>query len=341
MAKIGWGILGTGGIARQFAAALAASDTGELLAVGSRTQETADAFGEAFGVPRRYASYDGLLADGEVDAVYNSLPNHLHLEWTVKAARAGKHILCEKPLTVNAAEAQQMLDGVAETDAFLMEAFMYRCHPQTARLAELIREGAVGAVRVIEATFGYDLGDSDAAFENIRLRQDAAGGAIMDVGCYTVSMARLLAGAAAGLAGPAEPEQVSGAAHIGGRSRVDEWAGAAMRFPGDVVATLLCACRCNVPSVVRVWGSAGSLEVPEPWKPTEGRIVLRRAGKDPEEVLAASSGNCYSLEADVLAAGLPAREAPYPCMTWSDSLGNMRALDRWREAVGLVFDCEK
>ena len=341
MSKIRWGILGTGGIARQFAAALAESPTGELAAVGSRAQQTAEAFGEEFGVARRHASYDGLLADGEVDAVYNALPNHLHLGWTVKAARAGKHVLCEKPLTVNAAEAERMIAAVRQTDAFLMEAFMYRCHPQTARLVELVGEGAVGEVRVIEATFGYDMGDSDQAYENIRLRRDVAGGGIMDVGCYTMSMARLIAGAAAGLSAPAEPEHLAGAAHIGPRGEVDEWAGAVVRFPGDVVANLVCACRCGAGSVARVWGSGGSIEVPNPWKPVTGKIILRRRGKEPEDIEMATEVNCYTLEADVLAESLPAREAAYPCMTWDDSLGNMRALDRWRQAVGLSFDADR
>jgi predicted dehydrogenase len=339
--ELKWGIIGTGMIARKFAQALQVSETGALYAVGSRSQERADAFGEQFGAPQRYGSYEDLLADEEVDAVYNALPNHLHLEWTLQAAWAGKHVLCEKPLTVNATEAERMIEAVGATSVFLMEAFMYRCHPQTNKLVELIRDGAIGEVRVIQAAFGYDLGDSDAAYENIRLRSDVAGGSIMDVGCYTISMARLIAGAALGQEAPAEPERLEGVAHIGERGGVDEWAAASLRFPGDVLANLACAARVGMDSKVHIWGSKGEIEVPVPWNPPEGKIVLRRRGADEEVIDVPAKGNAYTLEADIVARSLPARQAPYPCMTWADSLGNMRALDAWRAAVGLAFDGER
>ena len=342
MSKLKWGIIGTGGIAATLASGVKASETGELLAVGSRAQETADSFGQKFNIPRRYSSYDDLLADSDVDAIYNSLPNHLHLEWTVKAAQAGKHILSEKPLTVNTGEAEQMMAAVKEADVFLMEAFMYRCHPQTGKLVELIRDDAIGDVRIIQAFFCYNMGDSDDAYRNIRLRNDTAGGSIMDVGCYSMSMARLIAGAALGLSKPAEPESLHGAAHIGQRGRVDEWAGASAKFPNDIVADLLCACRAARPSTVHVWGSEGKMEVPVPWKPNVGKIILTRSGKDTEEIqIPAEAETCYTLEANVVARNLSNREAPYPCMTWEDSINNMKALDMWRDSIGLVFDMEK
>jgi predicted dehydrogenase len=339
--KLKWGIIGTGMIAAKFAQALETAETGTLYAVGSRAQERADVFGERFAAPRRYGSYEALLADGEVDAVYNALPNHLHLAWTIQAARAGKHVLCEKPLTVNAAEAEQMLAVVGAADVFLMEAFMYRCHPQTDKLIELIRDGAIGEVRVIQASFGYDLGGSDAAYENIRLRNDVAGGSIMDVGCYAISMARLIAGAALGLEAPAEPERLEGVAHIGERGGVDEWAAAVVRFPGEILVNLACAARVRMDSTVHVWGSRGVIEVPVPWNPPEGRIVLHRYGADEEVIDVPAAANAYTLEADVVARSLPECQAPYPCMTWADSLGNMRALDAWRAAVGLAFEGEE
>jgi predicted dehydrogenase len=339
MKKLKWGIIGTGGIARQFASGLAEAQTGALYAVGSRAQETADAFGAAFDAPRRYGSYDDLLADDEIDAIYNALPNHMHLEWTLAAARAGKHILCEKPLTINAAETEQMLSAIKEADVFLMEAFMYRCHPQMTKLVELIRDGTIGEVRVIQATFSYDLGGGEAAYNNIRLRNDVCGGSIMDVGCYTISIARLIAGAALGFSAPAEPERLEGVAHIG-HGRVDEWAAAVARFPNDIVASLVCGARARVRSDVHIWGSGGELEVPVPWKPVQGKIILRRPGKEEQEIEIPSEAGCYTLEADVVARHLADRQAPYPCMTWQDSLGNMRALDAWRASVGLVFDLE-
>jgi predicted dehydrogenase len=341
MSRVRWGIIGTGGIASQFARGLGASKTGVLVAVGSRAQKTAEAFGQEFNVPRRYSSYTDLLADAAVDVVYNSLPNHLHLQWTIEAARAGKHVLCEKPLTVNAAETESMLAAVREANVFLMEAFMYRCHPQTLKLVDLIRDGAIGEVRVIQAAFGYDLGDGETAYRNIRLRNDVCGGSIMDVGCYTVSMARLIAGTAMGSSGPAEPDSLYGVAHIGARGRVDEWAAAVARFPNGTVADLVCGARARVRSDVRVWGSLGDIEVPVPWNPSVGKLVLTRSGKDTQEIEVPAEAGCYSLEADVVARSLPGPEAPYPCMTWNDSLNNMRSLDRWRASAGLVFDAER
>jgi predicted dehydrogenase len=333
MTKLKWGILGTGKIAQIFARGIAGSETGTLVAVGSRAQETADTFGAAFSAPRRYPTYDGLLADPEVEAIYISLPNHLHAEWTIKCAQAGKHILCEKPLTVNHAEAVPVIEAVRRHDVFMMEAFMYRCHPQTARLRQLITERVIGDVRLIQANFSYNMGPH---YENIRLSNPAAGGGIMDVGCYTTSMARLIAGA--------EPEVVTGVGYIGPISRVDEQATAAVMFPGGIVANLACGTQVAVDSELRIWGSAGSIRVPNPWFPVESgnRIIVHRGGEAaPEEVVVDGGRPLYSIEADTVARYLQDRQAPPPCMTWEDSLGNMAALDAWRRAVGLVFDVEK
>ena len=162
----------------------------------------------------------------------------------------------------------------------------------------------------------------------------------MDVGCYTISMARLIAGAALGMGKPAEPEVIQGAAHMG-RGGVDDWASASVRFPNGIVASLLCGARVSIPSVVHIRGGQGDMEIPVPWKPEIGKIILKRAGRDVEEIkIAAEAESCYTLEANVVARYLSERQAPYPCMTWEDSLNNMKALDRWRGAVGLVFDSE-
>jgi predicted dehydrogenase len=346
MEKVKWGLMGPGGIAHTFAQSLPSSKTGELYAVGSRALERADAFADRYDIPRRYGSYDELLSDDEVDAVYIALPNHVHSEWARKAAQAGKAVLCEKPLTANAAEAEELFAAVMETGVFLMEAFMYRCHPQTEKLIELIRDGTIGEVRVIQVSFSYDLGDSDRAYTNIRLRNDVAGGGIMDVGCYTTSMARLIAGAALGLSRPAEPESLKGVAHVGARGRVDEWAAAVAKFPGkdrdsgDILANMICGARARVQSDVRVWGSGGNIVVPIPWKPVQGEIILTRSGEAPETIVVPAEADCYALEADVVAANLFSQQAPYPCMTWDDTLGNIKALDQWRASAGVVFDLE-
>ena len=210
---------------------------------------------------------------------------------------------------------------------------MYRCHPQTARLVELLASGAIGEVRLVEASFSYNMGPR---YDNIRLSNAAAGGAIMDVGCYPVSMARLIAGA--------EPVAVTGAAHLGARSRVDEWASACLRFPGGLLATVTCGTQVAADQELRIWGAAGSIRVPNPWKPVAGpnRIVVQRDGAAEPEVIVVEGGRpLYAVEADAVAAHVAGRQAPWPCMTWADSLGNMAALDAWRGAVGLVFDAER
>src|SRR4028119_1028951 len=154
--QVAWGILGTGNIARTFAKAVGESKTGRLVAIGSRSQESADKFGSEFEVLHRHATYEELLSNPEVQAVYISTPHPQHAEWAIKTADAGKHILCEKPLTMNYPEAMAVVEAAVRNDVFLMEAFMYRCHPQTARLVELVREGSIGDVRVIESNFSFN-----------------------------------------------------------------------------------------------------------------------------------------------------------------------------------------
>ena len=225
------------------------------MAVGSRTREAAQAFGATYGVEPAHchASYEDLLADPTVEVVYIALPNHLHAAWTIAAAEAGKHILCEKPLTVHQAEAVRVIEAVRRCDVFLMEAFMYRCHPQTARLLELLAEQVIGEVRLVECSFSYNMGPR---YDNIRLSNPAAGGAIMDVGCYPVSMARLIAGA--------EPVVVEGVAHIGAHSRVDEWAAACLRFPDGLLATVTCGTQVAVDQELRIWGQLAASGCPTP-----------------------------------------------------------------------------
>ena len=336
-----WGIIGTGGIARTFARGLARSTTGTLVAVGSREAETAERFGAEFGVDRRHASYTALLADSAVEAVYIAVPHPMHAEWAIQAADAGKHILCEKPLGLNHAEAMAIVEAARRNDVFLMEAFMYRCQPQTEKLVELIRAGAIGQVRVIDATFSFH-----ARFdpESRTLNHALAGGGILDVGCYCTSMARLIAGVATGKAF-AEPVDVTGAGHIGPVSRVDEWAVATLRFPGDILARLSTGVQLNQESVVRIWGSEGNILVPDPWfaggEAGHSRLVVKRNGQQAEEIHVDAGAALYTIEADVVARAIPAREASPPCMTAEDSLGNMQTLDRWRQAIGLVYDREQ
>jgi predicted dehydrogenase len=340
--ELKWGILGTGNIAKTLARAINASHSGKLLAVGSRSQESADTFGAEFNVERRYDRYEKLLADPDVQAIYISLPNHLHKEWAIKSAQAGKHVMCEKPLTVNLAEAEELFAAVGSTGVFFMEAFQYRCHPMMAKVQELIQNGEIGDVKLIHASFQYNLGPK---YENIRLSNPAAGGGIMDVGCYTMAFARLAAGA--GVGKPfSEPTELKGTAAIGPISRVDEQAAAALKFPGDIVAYLACGTQLYGDRAAAVFGTTGKIVVPNPWIPSEtgNKVLLYKAGTaDPQEfVTDAEARGPYTVEADLLAQCVANKQtqAETPALTWEDSLGNMRALDMWRKEVGLVFDVE-
>lgn len=333
-----WGIIGTGSIAHIFARGIVESKTGTLVAVGSRTQEAADTFGETWNVPRRYGSYEALLADNDVQAVYISTPHPLHAEWTIKAADAGKHILCEKPLALNHAEAMAMVEAAQRNDVFLMEAFMYRCHSQTTRLVELLRSGVIGQVRVIQATFSFNSGDRP---ESRLLKNALGGGGILDVGCYCASIARLVAGVANGQSF-IEPAQVTGAAHIG-NTGVDEYATASLLFPGDIIANLFTGVRVNAGSEVRIFGSEGSIFVPSPFTPRSGEktalLVKRDDQQETQEIFVESDTGLYALEADTVAQYLDERQSP--AMNWQDTLGNMQTLDRWRAAIDMVYDAER
>ena len=333
-----WGILGTGNIAATFAKGVAASRTGEVVAVGSRSQSSADAFGDKHTIGRRHASYDVLLADDRVQAVYVSTPHPFHAEWAIKAAEAGKHVLCEKPIGLNAAEAMAMIEAAEVHGVLLMEAFMYRCHPQTARLVELVRSGAVGEVRAIDATFSFqtDFDPDGRLFSNA-----LGGGGILDVGCYPVSLARLIAGAAAGEPF-LNPTDVSGAAHLGATG-VDEWAAGTLKFATGVVAQVACGVRVNQRNGCTVYGSEGRIEVPNPFIPareggTEAMTVHRKGGV--ETVETATDRPLFALEADAFAESVSRGSAVHPAMSVADTLGNMRALDDWRNAVGLTYEAE-
>jgi predicted dehydrogenase/aryl-alcohol dehydrogenase-like predicted oxidoreductase len=333
--RLAWGIIGTGSIARTFAQNLPASRTGNLVAAASRTQKAADVFAKQFPC-RAHGSYESLLNDPEVQAVYISTPHPMHLEWTIKAARAGKHILCEKPIGMNHAEATVAAEAARQNGVFLMEAFMYRCHPQTARVAEIIRSGRLGQLRLIEAIFAFDCGSFKP--ESRLFRNDLGGGAILDIGCYCTSMARFIAGAAQGNA-YAEPIQLKAVGHLG-QSGVDEQAQALLTFPGGLQARLVTALRLDLGGSVTVIGSDATLRIPSPWFCGHPASKLEIVTKDKVEVIeVASPVPLYSLEADTVADNLAAGEAP--CMPIEDTVGNMMALDRWRQEIGLTYEMEK
>ena len=337
-----WGIIGAGAIAQTFAAGVAASKTGELIAVGSREQGSADAFGARFDIPRRYGRYEHILADQDVDAVYISTPHTFHAEWAIRAANAGKHLLVEKPLGINHAEAMAVVEAARQNDVFLMEGFMYRCHPQTARLVGLVKSGVIGKVRVIEASFAFR---ADVKPEHRLANQELAGGGILDVGGYPISVARLIAGAALGR-DFVDPIEVHGAGHLGETSRVDEWAVATLKFSGDIVAQVMTGTRIPAANDVRIFGDEGWIVVPAPWtlrgsNPVSSIFVHRSDESEPREVVVDAGAGPWAIEADTVALFMEARQAASPAMSWDDTLGNVQTQDRWREAIGLLYDSER
>jgi len=344
MSKLNWGIIGTGAIAKAFAVGLKQSKTGKLVAVGSRSQSSAETFGDEHDVPTRHGSYDDLLADGDVQAVYISTPHPFHPEWAIKAAEAGKHILCEKPIALNQWQAQKMIETARENNVFFMEAFMYRCHPQTAKLVELIQSGVIGQVRVIRATFGFGGGDSINP-ESRLFNNELGGGGILDVGTYAISGARLVAGAATGKPF-AEPNKVVAAGRVG-ETGVDEWAAGVLHFDNDIIAQVSTAIRASLDNVIEVYGSAGRITVPNPWaadrdKPVIGKIIVTVKGEKTEHECPAEATS-FALEADVVAHAVAAGklEPPAPAMTWNDTIGNMAVADAWRKQIGVEYEAEK
>ncbi len=338
--KLGWGILATGRIAGIFAQGVARSQQSRLVAVGSRSGESAARFAREFGVPRAHDSYEALLADPEVQAVYIATPHPQHVEWAVKAAEAGKHILCEKPLGLNHAEAMVMAEAARRHGVLLMEAFMYRCHPQTAKIVEIVRSGVLGEIRLIQASFGFNAGFNPES----RLWANAAGGGgILDVGCYPVSMARLVAGAAVGRPF-ADPVAVTGAGQLHPETGVDVVAAATLKFASGLVAQVATSVGVHQDNSLRVYGTAGMLHVASPWIPpsdgAEAKLTLSVGGKT-EEITVVAPGALYGLEADAVAAALAAGQREVPAMTVADTLGNLATLDQWRAAVGLTYEQEK
>ncbi len=340
--QLSWGIIGTGGIAQTFAHGLAKSRTGKLVAVGSRKQDAADTFAKKFGQVQAHGSYEALLADPAVQAVYIGVPHPFHADLCIKAARAKKHILCEKPLTLNHAEAMVVAEVARENGVFLMEAFMYRCHPQTTKLVELIRNGEIGDVGVIQATFSFHGGfhAHGRLFSN-----ELGGGGILDVGCYTASISRLVAGAALGLPF-ADPIKVSGFVQLYPETGTDAYAVASAQFPGGILAQLSTGVGLSQENCLRVYGSKGSIYVPHPYVMSreggESTIVVNRAeSSSPETIVIKTDAWLYSLEADAVADALEQGRLESHAMTVADSLGNMAALDAWRASAGYVYESEK
>jgi D-xylose 1-dehydrogenase (NADP+, D-xylono-1,5-lactone-forming) len=304
-----WGIISTAHINRLVLAGARESDRVDVVAVASRERSRVEAYARENGIERAYASYEALLADPDIDAVYISLPNSLHVEWSIRSLEAGKHVLCEKPFDRRPDQVERAFDAAERADRLLMEAFMYRFNPQAVKVKELVAGGAIGALRLVRAAFSFSLDD----VENVRLAADLDGGALMDVGCYCVSGSRLLAG---------EPESVFGEQHVGATG-VDVLFVGTMRFPGDVLGHFDCGFVLSGRDELEVVGEEGSLFLDDPWHARTSVIELRREGGVEEIVL--QPENSYRLELENLSDAISGRAEPV--LGREDAVGQARAIE--------------
>jgi predicted dehydrogenase len=305
------GLLSTARINERIVAGAAASDTVRVTAVASRDAARAQAAARAHGLEHAYTSYEALLESDEVDGVYVSLPNALHHAWTLAALRAGKHVLCEKPYSRRPEEVEEAFAEAAGGGLVLMEGFMYRHHPQTRRVRQLVDDGAVGPLRLVRCAFSYPLRDPS----NIRAQPELEGGALLDVGCYCVSGARLLAG---------EPERVLGEA-VHGPTGVDEAFHGLLRFRGGAVAQLDCSFALPLRQELEALGEDGVLRVEAPWRVDWGGEVTLRRGDGPPERIEVPAADAYRLELENLADAAAGRAAPL--LDRADALGQARTLE--------------
>jgi len=338
---IRWGIIGPGTIAKTFAEGVAHSTTGKLVAIATRNPDR-PGLSDGFPGARIVNGYDALLSDAEIDAVYIATPHTGHAEWAIKAIRAGKHVLVEKPIALSAYDADAIFHEAKKAGVFAGEAYMYRLHPQTAKIVELVKSGAIGEVRIIRSSFGFSMGSFRA--DHRLFANESAGGGILDVGGYPVSMARLIAGAVSGQPF-LEPTKVSGVAHLG-QSGVDEWASAVLKFPNEIIAEVSCSIMANQDNVLRIIGSEGRIEVQDFWfasghKGGIGKIDVIK-GKDRQTIEVAEDRYLYSFEVDAAGEAIrnQSQEFAYPGMSWADTLGNLRVMDQWRASVGLEYGLE-
>jgi predicted dehydrogenase len=333
--NLAWGILGTGNIARQFSVGVNACRRGRLASVASRDPAKAAAFAQTHNIPHHARSYEDLLADPSIDVIYVSLPNNLHHDWTIKALRAGKHVLCEKPFATSLARAQEMFEAARRAGKVLIEAFMYRAHPLTQAVIEAVNSGVIGNVRLIRTSFCFKVSKWQG---NIRFDPGLDGGVLMDVGVYCTNFARLFA--------KSEPDRV----HVFHRrhgSGVDDIIAGMLGFPNGVLASFSCGMTVHADNTASICGDEGYLEIPVPWKPPSKGATFTIARSTPPKMEGAGVkvpppreirtigdvGELYALEADAFADTV--LDGAPPFVTAEDTLGNQKVLDELRRQMSM------
>ena len=305
-----WGLLSTARINTALIPPLQASKRNKLVAVASRTKDKADAFAREKKIKRAYGSYEALLADPEIDVIYNPLPNHMHTEWTIKAVEAGKHVLCEKPLALSLDEVDAIDTAARKYGKVVAEGFVYRTHPLAFKVKQLIANGSLGGIRIVRGSFTY----SDTSSDNIRLKPEMGGGGLWDIGCYPLSYMRTMLGA--------EPMEVFGW-QVTGSTGVDETFIAQMRFPGDVFAQFDCSMVIPYHVFMEFIGDVATLIIPNPFIPGPNRtLYLTRNGKT--ERITVKGPDTYITEvedmADAILLGKP------PVISLAESRANIAAI---------------
>ena len=313
--KITWGILGCAGIAeRALIPAIHGAGNGLLLGIAARDPGRAREWACKFDIPKSYSNYQALLDDPDIDAVYIPLPNHLHREWTCRAARAGKHVLCEKPMALNSGEVREMKEAAAKAGVLLMEAFMYRFHPQMEKTLALVRSGAVGEIRSVRSTFTFSFEGNPA---NYRWQPEMGGGALYDVGCYPVSAARLVFGA--------EPASVFARARFHPRCKVDMTTALLLEFPGGRFASLDCGFDSQFQSSLEVAGSCGRISLARAFSAKLSDMEIRVVTGDKTRAIPVPSTNQYTRMVEHFGVCIlrkrPLRYSP------EDALANMKVID--------------
>jgi predicted dehydrogenase len=315
-----WGVLSTADIAvTKVIPGLRRAGNAALLGIASRDAATASSVAARLGIPRAYGSYEELLADPDIDAVYIPLPNHLHARWTIAAAQAGKHVLCEKPLALTAVDAQGMVDACREAGVLLMEAFMYRLHPSWVAVRDLVASGRIGGLRAVDSWFSY-FNDDPANIRNIR---EVGGGALYDIGCYSVNLSRMLFGA--------EPVRIRSSVVREPADGVDVLTSGILEFEAGV-ATFSCSTRAEPDQRVHVYGSSGRISIDIPFNIPPDRLthVSVVAGGDPPvapatERLTFDPADPYACEAEAFGAAI--LHGGPPPVSPDDAVANLRVIE--------------